>query len=61
MLNNYAYHRMLLCLIGKQECKNIRNEDFLEDMNDVMTERDYAEALKAEFDMEIQLKAFGLN
>ena len=41
--------------------KNIRNEYFLENMNYVMTEGDYAEALKAEFDMELQSEAFGFN
>ena len=29
--------------------------------NDVITERDYAEEVKAEFDMEIQSEAFGFN
>ena len=33
----------------------------LEDMNAVMTEHDYAEALEAKFDMEIQSEAFGFN
>ena len=47
MLKKYAYHRMLLCLLGKYECTNLINEDFLEDMNAVMTEYDYAEAMKA--------------
>ena len=43
---------MLLCLLGKHECKNIR-KDFLEGNSSVMTERDYAKSLKAQFDMEI--------
>ena len=30
-------------------------------MNAMMIERDYAEALKSEFDMEIQSEAFGFN
>ena len=47
MLKRYAYHRMLLCLISKHESKNIRKEVFLVDMNAVMRERDYAEALKS--------------
>ena len=47
MLKNYAYYRMSLCLQGKHECKKLRNEDFLEDNIAVMTEHDYAEALKA--------------
>ena len=25
-VEKYAYHRMLLCLLGKHECKNLRNE-----------------------------------
>ena len=51
ILNKYAYHRVLLCLLGKYDCKNYRNETFLEDMNVLMTELDYSEALKAEFYM----------
>ena len=46
MLYNYEYHRVLLCLLGKHECKKLRNEYFLSDNNAVMTEHDYAEALK---------------
>ena len=40
-------------LLGKHECKNLINKAFLEDMNAVMTERHYAEALNAYFEMEI--------
>ena len=47
MLKKYAYHRMLLCLLGKRECKNLRNGYFLAVMNSGMTKRDYAEELKA--------------
>ena len=54
MLNQYVYHSMLLCLLGRHECKNILNEAFLSDINTVMTERDYAKALKADFDMEMK-------
>ena len=46
MLKDYIYYSMLLFVIGKQKCKNIRREDFLEDNNTVITECDYAEALK---------------
>ena len=41
--------------------KKLINESFLEYMNAMMIERDYAEALKSEFDMEIQSEAFGFN
>ena len=41
--------------------KNLIRYVFLEDNNAVMTERGYAEALKAEFDMEIQSEAFEFN
>ena len=47
MLLKYAYHRILLCLLGKHDCKNHRREAFLSENNDVMTERDYAEELKS--------------
>ena len=59
ILKKFAYHRMLLCLLGKHECKNIRREDFLADNNDVMKKRDYSESLKAEFGMVIQSEEFG--
>ena len=51
MLKKFAYHRMLLCLLGKHKCQNIRDEDFLSDKNYVMKERDYDEALKASYDI----------
>ena len=46
MLNKYTYNSMLSCLLGKNECKNLRRETFWDGNNAVMTERDYAEALK---------------
>ena len=47
MLKKYAYHRMLLCVIRQEWIQKLRIEDFLSENNAVMTERDYAEALKA--------------
>ena len=41
--------------------KKLRREDFLAENNNVMTERDFSEALKASFDMEIQSEAFCFN
>ena len=41
MLNKYAYHGMLLCLLGKNERKYLRREAFLDNNNAVTTERDY--------------------
>ena len=38
--------------------ENIRNRDFWEEMNAMISERDYAEALKENFDREIQSEAF---
>ena len=38
-----------MCVIVKRECKNLENGDFLSGINAMMTERDYAEALKAYF------------
>ena len=46
MQKKYAYHRMLLCLLGGKERKSIRNKSFLGDINAVMTELVYAEALR---------------
>ena len=54
ILKKYAYHRMLLCLLVKHECKNLINEAVLVDMNAAMTECDYNEALKEEIDIEIE-------
>ena len=61
MLRKYEYHRMLLCLLGKHECKKLVREGFFVNNNDVMKERDYVEALKEKNDMEIQSEAFGFN
>ena len=47
MLKKYEYHKMVLCLLGNHECKNVVREDVLEYNADIMTERDYAEALNA--------------
>ena len=47
VLNKYAYHRMLLCLLGKNECKNLSIEELLAENNDVMKECYYDEALKS--------------
>ena len=52
---------MLLCLLGKNTLNKLRREAFLNDGTIVMTEHDYSEALKAEFEMKIQSEAFGLN
>ena len=54
---------ILLCLLGKHDCKELRSEDILVDNNSnaAMIEHDYTEALKAEFDMEIQSESFGFN
>ena len=52
---------MLLCLLVKHKYKSLRNEASLVDINNVMTEHDYDEALKAEIDTEIQSEAFGFN
>ena len=47
---------MLLCLLGKHKCNNLIIEGILAENNAIMTERDYTEALKAEFDTEINLE-----
>ena len=46
MLKKYAYHRILLCLLGKKE-QIFKKRSFLNDNNNVMTERGYEEALEA--------------
>ena len=59
--NKYEYHIILLFLFVKHECNNLMKECFLEENNDVMIDHDYAEALKAQFDTEIQSEAFDSN
>ena len=61
MLKKYAYHSMLLCLLGKHEWKNIRRWYVLVDNNAMMTKIDYDEALKVEFHMVIHSEGFGFN
>ena len=41
--------------------QEVRKTSYFSDINDVMTEHDCDEALKAEFDMEIQSEEFGFN
>ena len=41
--------------------KKLRNEAFLADKNSLMIEHDYFEALKAEFDMEINSEEIGFE
>ena len=47
MLRKYSYHRMLMFLLGKHECKELIRKYIFTDMNSVMTEHDYNESLKA--------------
>ena len=61
MLNKYTHQRILLCLLVKNQCKNLRRWAVLDDNNAVMTEHDHAEALKAEFNMKIKSDKFGFN
>ena len=51
MLENYSYHGMLLCLLGKHEWNILIREPFLADNIPFMTKNDYDEALESEFDM----------
>ena len=53
-LKKYAYHKILLCLLGKYECKNLRRQYLLAENNSVTKESNYAKASNAEFDIEIQ-------
>ena len=46
MLNKYAYHRILLCLLEKHKCKRLIR--FFSRNNVVMIECDFAEEFKAE-------------
>ena len=46
ILEKYAYHRMLIRLIEKHECKELQIKVFISDIIDVTIERDFYEALK---------------
>ena len=61
MLKKYVHHRILLCLLGKNEWKKLRREAFLAENNTVMKEHDFTELLKAKFDTEIKWEEFGFN
>ena len=41
VLNNFAYHRIILCLVGKHECKHLIRQYVFADNNSVMSESDY--------------------
>ena len=60
-LEKYVYHRMLFSCLGQYEAKKSRKDAFKANIQSVMTERDYAEGMKCEFDQEIQSEAFGYN
>ena len=47
ILKRYAHYRMSICLLGENECKELRIKYVFAVNNDVMTERDYDESLKA--------------
>ena len=52
---------MLFSCLGQYEAKKSRKDAFKANPQSIMTEQDYAEALKSEFDQEIQSEAFGYN
>ena len=37
ILNKYSYHGMLMCLLGKHQCNDLRRQALLADNNYVMT------------------------
>ena len=47
MLKKYEYHKMVMFLIVKHEYKELRRKYLFDENNTVITERDYAESLKA--------------
>ena len=60
MLKKYAYHCILMCLPGKHECNKLRRF-FFPDINYSITESDYSEELKVEFEKKIQSESFLFN
>jgi hypothetical protein len=60
-LEKYVYHRMLFSCLGQYEAKKSRKDAFKSNPQSIMTDRDYAEGMKSEFDLEIQSEAFGYN
>ena len=61
MLKKYAYYRMLMCLLVRHECKQSIIQAFFSEINAIMTERDYSEELKSQFDMEFKSQEFGFK
>ena len=49
------------CVYYANTGANIKRKDLLDGNNTAAKERNYAEALKIEFDMKIQPEAFGFN
>ena len=56
-MNTIVYH----CVYQKNKSAKSYKIILLADNNDVMTERDYYEVLKSQFQMEIQSEEFGFN
>jgi hypothetical protein len=60
-LEAYAFHQPHVSILSKNGCGNLRDDAFSNLKSSVKTRRDYAEAVSAVFNYEIQSQHFGNN
>jgi hypothetical protein len=60
-LEAYTFHQPRVRILSKNGCGNLRNDAFSNHISSVKTRRDYAEAISAVFNFEIQSDHFGNN
>jgi hypothetical protein len=58
-LEAYAFHQPRVSILSKNGCGNLRDDAFSNFKSSVKTRRDYAEAVSAVFNYEIQSQHFG--
>lgn len=60
-LELYAFHRPHINILGKHGCGQLRHDAFMKILSSIRTRRDYAEAITALFNWQIQSDHFGNN
>ena len=61
MLHKFKYHIAIVSILNKNYCKKMRCDAFKNNLNWIISERDYAERLVKQLDGEIQSDHFGDN
>ena len=59
MMEKLCYHLPHVIVLSKHHCGRMRKEAIMATVHDILTRRDYADKLIAEFDLEIQSTHFG--